>query len=239
MTEETHVTEHIAAYALNCLEPPASTMVAEHLSTCAQCQAELDAYQETIADLALAVPSVTPPATLKQRLLSDKKKTNITAPSQPVQQSWWQRLGNRPRLQLAGALLILILIASNLLLWQRLTQLETMTVERFSTVSLSGTDNAPAASGLIIISADEEHGTLVVQNLPTLPEDLAYQLWLIRNGGRTSGGVFTVDEDGYRSLWVGAPNPLGSYPDFGVTIEPVDGSPGPTGPKVLQVAAGN
>jgi anti-sigma-K factor RskA len=86
---------------------------------------------------------------------------------------------------------------------------------------------------MLVISRDGEHGTLVVDKLPPLDEHQQYQLWLIDDGTRTSGGVFSVKEDGYASLWVGAPKALGSYKRFGITIEPEGGSPEPTGIRVL------
>jgi len=70
------------------------------------------------------------------------------------------------------------------------------------TVVLQGTSFSPGASGMLVISRDGEHGTLVVDGLPPLDESHQYQLWLIRNGERLSGGVFSVDARGYGSLWV-------------------------------------
>lgn len=100
-------------------------------------------------------------------------------------------------------------------------------------VALQGTDLVPRASGLIVISPDGQHGTLVVDELPALDESQEYQLWLIRDGQRTSGALFSVSEDGYGNKWIDAPEPLTNYSSFGVTIEPAGGSPGPTGEKVL------
>ena len=60
-----------------------------------------------------------------------------------------------------------------------------------------------------------------------------YQLWLIRDGERTSGGVFSVSQSGYTAMQVYSREPLASFDAFGITIEPYGGSPGPTGDKVL------
>ncbi len=74
----------------------------------------------------------------------------------------------------------------------------------------------------------------MVDHLPVLdPDELQYQLWLIQDGQRTSGAVFSVNKYGYGSVWVSSPEPLSSYSDFGISIEPAGGSPGPTGDKVL------
>jgi anti-sigma-K factor RskA len=95
------------------------------------------------------------------------------------------------------------------------------------------TDAAPDATGLIALSKDGEYGTLMVDHLPPLGKDQQYQLWLIKDGKRTSGGVFSVNWDGYGSLWVNSPERLADYTAFGITVEPTGGSPGPTGAKVL------
>jgi anti-sigma-K factor RskA len=70
--------------------------------------------------------------------------------------------------------------------------------------------------------------------LPPLAPDRAYQLWLVnKDGQRVSGGVFSVDAEGYGWLKVWTPQPLGVYQRAGITVEPLDGSPGPTGARVL------
>lgn len=234
MSAETHVTEWIPAYALRSLDEAEAAQVAQHLATCAACQAELAAYQALVGDLALAVPEAAPPASLKTRLLANITPQPTTAVTPPPS-SRWPLLFQRPLWQPAVAALILILLLGNLVLWQWGQRPKT---GAFRTITLTGTAAAPGATGIIIISANGQHGTLVVQDLPPLPAELAYQLWLSRDGQhadsqRVSGGVFTVAEDGYRNLWVGAPEPLDSYTTFGVTIEPAEGSPRPIGDKVL------
>jgi len=74
---------------------------------------------------------------------------------------------------------------------------------------------------------------LMAQNLPDLDKDHQYQLWLIRDGQRTSGGVFSLSDANEGRLQVFAPGSLLFYDSFGVTIEPAGGSPDPTGEKVL------
>jgi anti-sigma-K factor RskA len=100
-------------------------------------------------------------------------------------------------------------------------------------VALAGTEAAPAATGTIVISGDGEYGTLVVDGLPPLDAARQYQLWLIEDGQRTSGGVFSVSSEGYGAMEIASPEPLSRYSAFGITVEPAGGSPGPTGDKVL------
>jgi anti-sigma-K factor RskA len=100
-------------------------------------------------------------------------------------------------------------------------------------VPLSATDAAPQATGFVLISTDGADGALVVDGLPPLGESQQYQLWLIRNGQRTSGAVFSTDENAYGGTRIRAPRSLLEYSAVGISIEPAGGSPQPTGKQVL------
>ncbi|MBI4234211.1 MAG: anti-sigma factor [Chloroflexi bacterium] len=97
---------------------------------------------------------------------------------------------------------------------------------------VKGTADSPRTYGLLLHLPDENVAMLVVTGLGKLPPSQAYQVWLVREGGRDSGGVFQPDEAGWAQLVVRPPQPIVSYQRIGVTIEPLSGSPAPTGPKV-------
>lgn len=73
-----------------------------------------------------------------------------------------------------------------------------------------------------------------VRAFPTLPPDKVYQLWLVKNDQRSSGGLFSVDEKGAGVLVLPLSAPLESYDRMGITPEPAGGSPGPTGKAVVR-----
>ena len=229
---EGHVIDLLPAYALGCLDKEDDLLVAEHLAACKSCRLEMDSYARLVADLPFAMRESDPPPDLKEKILRRARAADLPAagPSRP---SLWFRLGATPAWSLLSLVLVLVLGASNLLLWGRLNSFETRGPAGLMTIHLQGTDAAPNATGLLVISLDGTHGTMVVDQLPALGEASQYQLWLIRDGNRTSGGVFSVDAKGYKSVYVASPEPLVSYSAFGVTIEPAGGSPGPTGEKVL------
>lgn len=235
MSADFHVQELIPAYALGCLDQDDALLVSQHLVTCPTCQAELQSYEEVVAQLALAVPKAVPSADLPSRLMGrlQDSKAVLASPS------WWQRLRTtKPRLGLAwgiaSAIIIMILTVSNLLLWQRINQIETGPRSgRMRAIPLTSTNAAPGADGFIIIGADGQNGALVVDKLPLLTPEQQYQLWLIRDGQRTSAAVFSVDEYGYGGTRIKAPGSLFEYSACGVSIEPAGGSPSPTGDRVL------
>ena len=90
------------------------------------------------------------------------------------------------------------------------------------------------ATGFVLISANGDDGALIVDGLPPLGEDQEYQLWLIRDGERTSGAVFSTDERSYAGMRIRAPRSLLEYSAVGITIEPAGGSAYPTGAQVLR-----
>lgn len=238
MAQNGHVFELIPAYTLGCLEEGETQVVSAHLEGCARCQAELRSYREVAGQLALGAPQVDAPPGLKEALM--ERILPVARPERAFGRgpSWQQRVAGwlqrySPALAAASLVLVLILGASSVALWQQLREVRSEQQLPFQVVALQGDAAAPQATGLIVISRDGRHGTLVVDDLPQLDEERQYQLWLIKDGERASGGVFSVGRNGYGSLWVSSPEPLAEYTGFGVTIEPRGGSPGPTGEKVL------
>ena len=232
--EHKQVLELIPAYALGALGTEDRQQVQAHLDHCPECQSELRAYQGMVESLALAVPQREPPAVLKQRIM-ERAASPVKSAVVPATSAWQMISARFSRLAPAwGAVslvLVILLVVNNIWLWQRVGKLESRS--KFQVVALAGSESSPNAAGVLVISSDGMEGTLVVEHLPGLEPAFQYQLWLIQDGARTSGGVFSVDADGYAHLQVDSQVPLLSFDAFGVTIEPYGGSPGPTGKKVL------
>jgi anti-sigma-K factor RskA len=237
MNNEGHLFDLLPAYALGCLEEDERLRVDGHLRACEVCRSELLAYRNVVNELPQAARQFTPPSGLKARTLGKASKRHDLAPSSS-KTTWRQQLSQwfpslSPAWSIASLALVVLLGASNLALWQRIRAVENVNQNTLMTIVLQNTEFSPQATGMLVLSRDGEHGTLVVDGLSPLDAAHQYQLWLIRDGKRTNGGVFSVSSEGYASIWVGSPQPLASYTSFGVTIEPEGGSPGPTGNKVL------
>jgi anti-sigma-K factor RskA len=234
------IVDLIPAYALEALDQEEAASIQEHLGKCMTCRSELRAYQAIADGLPQAVPQYNPPVRVKAALMERVNSTLVASPDAPAaaKTPWWERLaaafrGASTPWSLVSLAVILVLLAGNLLLLWQTADLRAAQPDYLGVINLSGTGALPEATGVIVVSADRTHGTLVVDRLRPLGEDQQYQLWLIDNGQRSSGGVFSVDEDGYGAVWVHSDEPLGSYDSFGITIEPYGGSPDPTGERVL------
>lgn len=233
-----HVLDDLPAYALGSLEPEESLRVEAHLAACSLCQRELQAYRAIVEQLPLGVPQRTPPAEVRARLLNQVAAASASPTQRSLPQAGWlQRMRGFfsrpvPAWSLVGALVLALALLAGGFAWYQNVQAQARNAQ-FQVVQLSGSPTAMSASGWIVVTRDGQAGTLVVQNLPVLEDQEQYQLWLIKDGQRENGGVFSVDQNGYASLWVWSKQPLKDYQQFGITIEPKGGSSGPTGPKVM------
>ena len=223
----------IPAFALDILEPDEAEMIEGHLPSCETCQAELRAYRSVVNMLPLAAPETDPGPMLREQIMSRVRA--ITEVNQSRSPSWLKRQVERIEQsfvisywQFAGALLLVaVLIASALMFFQSRTTIQTQ-------YSLAEPSVSTNANGLIVVSDEGQNATLIVENLATLSSDQQYQLWFVEeNGTRKSAGLFSVNEDGYQSLFIYSDQPFDSYVAFGITVEPIGGSEAPTGEPVL------
>ncbi|MEX2161737.1 MAG: anti-sigma factor [Anaerolineales bacterium] len=234
MAKTKHPLELLPAYALGSLREDERAHVAEHLQTCKACRQELAGYEKAVAQLALATPIQTAPAQLKQRLM--QRARSQTGESRHERTAWWAALSARmPAYAALGVILIVGLTIANILLWRELQQQQTQSVALTSTmaITLDNTGKGDTGTGVLVISEDGRHATLIVEQLPKLSPQQQYQLWLIDADRLASAGVFSVGQEGYYALPVFSELPFDSYTAFGVSIEPLGGSQAPTGDIVL------
>jgi len=240
LNEHEKIENLIPDYALGILDEAESAMIETHLNHCSACQTVLASYEDLVGQLAFAAPTTQPSPKLEARL---KERLQFatptpTEPEQTMNSSWWQTMREAftpriPRWGIVALTVVVILLVVNWSLWQQLKLLDQPLPVDQQIINLMGTQGAQNANGYIIVDDVAGEYDLVVKNLPLLDASQQYQLWLIDNEERTNGAIFSVNPDGRAWVEVTASRPLSSYTAFGITIEPLGGSPGPTGEKVL------
>jgi anti-sigma-K factor RskA len=96
---------------------------------------------------------------------------------------------------------------------------------------LRPTPNGPAgAIGAAMWSAQDQRGMIVLENLPPLPANQSYQLWLIdpKLAIPVSGGVLPANTAGSVRLPIATQFRVDAVDRFAMTIEPLGGMPTPT-----------
>jgi len=106
-------------------------------------------------------------------------------------------------------------------------------------VDLAGQPVAPASTARAFVS---RHSGLAfaANQLPALPADKVYQLWVIPQGqSPVSAGLLAPDGSGHATLFFPMPADMPPAAVIAVTVEPAGGVPAPTGDKALvgEVAA--
>lgn len=226
----------LPAFALGCLDSADSDRIARHLPICRGCRALLRSYEQTAGQLAFGVPQVAPPDSLKARLM-DRIGEQPTDP--PAIRADWRRSflslfrGFSPALAAAVLVLFVSLSTVSLLQWRQSRTISRQLSEPMKIFKMRGTERAPHADGTFVIGQNHTHGVIVASDLPAIQPGHQFQLWLIRNGQKESGGTFSTSPQGYGVMVVSAPRPLSEYQTAKVTIEPLGGSPYPTGPELM------
>jgi anti-sigma-K factor RskA len=97
--------------------------------------------------------------------------------------------------------------------------------------------NSDTVVGSLLLDEDRDILALIVWNMPELPENQTYQIWLIDpQGGRVSAGIFRPESDqAYTTQIVFPQQSFSSFTGIGVTVEPAGGSEAPTGQRVFRV----
>jgi anti-sigma-K factor RskA len=260
MIEHEQYAEDLALYALDALAGEDRSKIAQHLATCASCRLELERLRGDTALLAMAAAGPRPPHRARQRLLDAvarearaQTSRSEVARTQTASRSWWGWLG------WAATAAVLVFAFS---LWRENSSLERM----LASVDAQAAESArqldalrkiaapilePEAQRITLVAAKtppqpqgkafylRKRNSLVflANNMPALPPQKAYELWLIpTNGNPIPAGVFKPDAHGSATV-VNPPLPAGvEAKAFAITVENEAGSPVPTTPVLMSGA---
>ena len=251
-----------AAYALGVLEAEERAAFEAHLASCAECQAEVRELRKATAGLPHAVPQLSPPPSLRARILGEAAAGAAPSATRPVVR---ERRGLPQWLPVAAMLVIGVGAAiyaqrmqvrvSNLEAQLRDAQAQAAAADRRTTEARTVAFRAQAAMGVfaapdvaridlagqpVAVSAraralwSRQRGMVfTVANLPPLPAGRVYQVWVVTAQAPVSAGLLTPDAAGGGSVYFETPVDILPPTAVAVTLEPAGGVPAPTGAMYL------
>ena len=240
--------ELLAAAALGRLDETERAQLDKALAEDSSIRDWLDELHETAALLAYGAEPAPLRFEVREAVLSRARASRVEEP--PPDAAGWKNplsliFAGLSASAVAAAVVIAILLGGSLVEMEgrvaaerertseQVAVLQALVEDRRTAISLSGTENAPDASAYLLMTKNQNVALLVCSGLKTLSPDRAYQLWLANADGKMSGGMVNADSDGFAMMIVRSPMPFSMFQSFGVTVEPVEGSPGPTGDMVL------
>jgi hypothetical protein len=232
----------IPAYAFGAADEPEARLLARHLRRCRQCGALLASYRALSENLLYAIIPASAPAGLSGRLLRGLVyPTQMEGSFGQARDGVWR--GVRPILAWPVIMLALLsLLLTNVYWFDRVRRLEAQmtgqtvfgdSVPTTPAAVLRSDPGGDGAQGVVYTGTRGKSALVCVFEMPELPAGMAYQVWLIEDGKRDSGGLFHVSPDGYGILQLDLKRPLADYEALGITVEPEEGSTGPTSPRVI------
>jgi anti-sigma-K factor RskA len=253
MNEHEQFAEDLALYALNALTGEDRVKLEQHLAGCAACRLELEQLRGDTALLALSAAGPRPPQRARQRLLDAVARETRAATDAATTGSrtengrltWWGWLG-----WAATAAVIVFAFSlwrENSGLREMLSSLREQSAEgarqleelrrvaapilepEAQRVTLVAMKTPPQPQGKAFYLKKRNSLIFMASNMPALPPQKAYELWLIPvSGSPIPAGMFKPDAHGSATV-VNPPLPAGTEAKaFAITVENESGSAAPT-----------
>jgi anti-sigma-K factor RskA len=256
MNEHEQYAEDLALYSLNALSGDDRTRLEQHLATCASCRIELEQLRGDTALLALSATGPRPPQRARKRLLEAVARgpRMQAAPQTSAPRGWWGWLGWaatfavvvyavslwRENSELRAGLLSLgSQAADSRRQLEELRKVAAPILEpEAQRVTLVSAKTPPQPQGKAFYLRSRNSLVFLANNMPALPPQKAYELWLIPvSGAPIPAGVFKPDARG-SAVVVNPPLPAKAEAKaFAITVENEAGSSTPTMP-ILMMGAG-
>lgn len=240
----TEMNEVYELYVLGVAEPEETAEIARHLEDqCAYCREHVNAALALTAALASVAEPVTPPAGLRERVLSSVR------PRQAARARRW----NLATMAWAAACVVLLAfaVASQMSLREMRAQMAVLTQERNQlrsaveilsrpetrAVQFGETQNV--AHGRVLVNRNGGF-VFVGSQMPQLRSDQTYELWLVPASGAAPqpAGLFRPDAAGNSVQVTQAAVDARTTKAVAVSVEPRQGSNAPTTTPILVVPLG-
>jgi anti-sigma-K factor RskA len=215
------------AFVLGALPDEERREFEEYLASHPERQAEIDELGAVAGLLALSPQEQEPPPELRRSLMAVVEAERPRAASGPARMSEFP--GIRTLTLGAAALLVIGLFIWNVMLQEHIHDLQSQAPRDGRLVALEGFGAARQARVEVMI-LDDDRAVLMAEDMPPVPEEKTFQIWVIENNVRKAGGLFEQREE-----WVvtSVEIPLDGADAIAVTVEPEGGSPQPTTDPML------
>ncbi len=252
MSAHEQFADDLALLAVGALQGEERVALQNHLEGCASCRRELEQLRGDTALLALSAAGPTPPRRARERLLKAVAQ-EPRAPKAAARRWTWTLIPWFATATFALAAVFFFRESDHLA--QRVAELQSESAQQQSQLerarevvsTLTSTDALrvtlvaaqapPQPQGKAIYVRDRSSLVFIASNMPALPPQKAYELWLIpTNGAPIPAGVFKPDAHGSATV-IEPPLPAGvEAKAFAITIEPEQGSATPTMPIAMMGA---
>jgi anti-sigma-K factor RskA len=224
------------AYVLGALPEQERRELEEYLAAHPERQAEIEELSNVASLLALS-PLEQQPAPELRRSIMDVVEAEAQRP--PTRTRSWltgvRELLSVQNLALgAAALLVIGLFSWNMLLQGQVQDLQGQVAslqdsQESRMVALAGTGAAQRAQAEVILLKDHK-AVLMAEDMPRVPENKTYQIWVIEGDVPQPSGLFEADGDAVAAV---VEKPLDEDDVIAITIEPDGGSQQPTTEPML------
>ena len=235
MSEPASPHVEVAAHLLGKLEAEEAERFEAHLEGCNDCRRHLEELGGLPALLAQAAPATPVPEGLRARTLTAVREraaeAGVAEAPVPDRRAWWRR--RWVLVAVAAALVVALAVPGALLVFGG----GGGEVTRLTLVAAEGAQGRGQVT--ITRTSAGRSFDVRIEGLGPPAAGSLYELWAVsprdtmERPQRVSLGTFTVDADGGAHLTAFTAAPADQFPLVGVTLEPVDGNPARTGPRVL------
>jgi anti-sigma-K factor RskA len=222
------------AYVLGALPEQERRELEEYLAAHPERQAEIDELGNVASLLALSPPEQEPSPELRRSIMAV-----VEAQRPPARTRSWlagvkELLSVRNLALGAAALLVIGLFSWNMLLQGQVQDLQGQVAslqdsQQSRMVALAGTGAAQRAEAEVLLLKDHK-AVLMAEDMPRVPENKTYQIWVIEDDVPQPSGLFEADGDTVAAV---VEKPLDEDDVIAITIEPNGGSQQPTTDPML------
>jgi anti-sigma-K factor RskA len=222
-------------YVLDALPDDERDRFEAHLAECTFCTTEVEELRAAAVKLATQVSAPPPPA-LKANVMSAIENVRQLPPVVHDQLAVRRRFGRRSLLAGVAAAGVVAFIGATAM-DERRNRIEAERANEQLTAVLTQPDARTVHGAVqgggqatVVVSAKADKSVVVLRDLPELPTDRTWQLWMI-DSGQTAHSVGLAAGDLTRVI----DGSTTGMTTFGLTLEPNGGSPKPTLPAAALI----